>query len=68
MKRMGGGAEIWADGYSYLELRHCGLGLVPYHHETRPSSCSVKPLEPLPSVQVAPSPVRNEAPGTQFTA
>lgn len=47
MRRAGGESEIWADGYSYLELRHDVLGLVPYHHETRPAACTRQPLEPV---------------------
>ena len=31
------GAEIWADGYSFIEFERTGTGLVPYHYETRPT-------------------------------
>ncbi|MGE6994745.1 hypothetical protein ACQKIK_15255 [Pseudomonas sp. NPDC047961] len=28
-------AEVWADGYGYVEFQRTGFGLVPYHHESR---------------------------------
>ncbi len=39
MKKIRDEAEVWADGYGFVEFRRTGTGLVPYHHETRsPSS------------------------------
>jgi hypothetical protein len=29
-------AEVWADGYSFIEFQHTGTGLVPYHYESAP--------------------------------
>lgn len=38
MKKTQDEAEIWADGYSFVEFQRTGTGLVPYHHESRPST------------------------------
>jgi hypothetical protein len=31
---IGDEAEVWADGYSFIEFQHTGTGLVPYHYES----------------------------------
>jgi len=37
-------AEVWADGYSYMEFEQTGAGLVPFHYESRPSLSLPEPL------------------------
>ena len=32
--RAGDEAEVWADGYSFVEFQRTGTGLIPYHHES----------------------------------
>jgi len=36
-------AEVWADGYGFVEFQRTGIGLVPYHHE----SCTVQETLPI---------------------
>jgi hypothetical protein len=37
MRKIRDEAEVWADGYGFVEFRRTGTGLVPYHHESRAS-------------------------------
>lgn len=41
-------AEVWADGYGFVEFQRTGTGLVPYHHESRAT------ISPLPNAASAP--------------
>lgn len=44
-------AEVWADGYSFIEFQHTGIGLVPHHYEsaplsfTRPAAVAISAIE-----------------------
>ncbi len=39
--RVGDEAEVWADGYSFVEFQRTGTGLVPYHHETNSAGATL---------------------------
>lgn len=45
-------AEVWADGYSFIEFQRTGTGLVPHHYEirspksTRAAAGGGPPVEP----------------------
>jgi len=43
-------AEVWADGYGFMEFQRTGTGLVPYHHESRATNL---PLPPAASATLA---------------
>ncbi|MCG6538660.1 hypothetical protein MCB86_01040 [Pseudomonas sp. KSR10] len=48
MNKLQDEAEIWADGYSFVEFQRTGTGLVPYHHESRPLSSAPPVSVPMP--------------------
>ncbi|AHL77634.1 hypothetical protein CH92_09925 [Stutzerimonas stutzeri] len=47
MKKIQDEAEIWADGYSFVEFQRTGTGLIPYHHEFRSSTPAPPVASPL---------------------
>lgn len=49
MKRIADEAQVWADGYSFVEFERTGTGLVPYDHALHTSS----PRSPSPDVELS---------------
>ena len=47
MKKIRDEAEVWADGYGFVEFRRTGTGLVPYHHESCASTQAPSVTTPL---------------------
>ena len=55
-------AEVWADGYGFVEFQRTGTGLVPYHHESHSAKAT------LPTAASAPVADEDSAgAGTVFT-
>jgi hypothetical protein len=55
-------AEVWADGYGFVEFQRTGTGLVPYHHESQPAKTT------LPTAASAPlTDDHSVQDGTDFT-